>query len=77
MIEMLVNMLSMCIPFSVALLLASLGEMFNQRAGVFNLGCEGMMAMGAFIGMLIPFSAGGGGKNLPGGGWRKRDGRGH
>ena len=61
MIEMLVNMLSMCIPFSVALLLASLGEMFNQRAGVFNLGCEGMMAMGAFIGMLIPFSAGGGG----------------
>ena len=60
MIEMLANMLSMCIPFSVALLLASLGEMFNQRAGVFNLGCEGMMAMGAFIGMLIPFSVGGG-----------------
>ena len=60
MIEMLANMLSMCIPFSVALLLASLGEMFNQRAGVFNLGCEGKMAMGAFIGMLIPFSVGGG-----------------
>ena len=61
MIEILANMLSMCIPFSVALLLASLGEMFNQRAGVFNLGCEGVMAMGAFIGMLIPFSVGGGG----------------
>ena len=60
MLTVLTNMLSMCIPFSVALLLASLGEMFNQRAGVFNLGCEGIMAMGAFIGMLIPFAAGGG-----------------
>ena len=61
MVDIVVNMLSMCIPFSVALLLASIGEMFNQRAGVFNLGCEGVMAMGAFIGMLIPFAAGGGG----------------
>ena len=40
MIDIITNMLSMCIPFSVALLLASIGEMFNQRAGVFNLGCE-------------------------------------
>ncbi len=61
MIDIITNMLSMCIPFSVALLLASIGEMFNQRAGVFNLGCEGVMAMGAFVGMLIPFMAGGGG----------------
>ncbi len=61
MLAIITNMLSMCIPFSVALLLASLGEMFNQRAGVFNLGCEGVMAMGAFVGMLIPFLAGGGG----------------
>ncbi len=61
MVAIITNMLSMCIPFSVALLLASLGEMFNQRAGVFNLGCEGVMAMGAFVGMLIPFLAGKGG----------------
>ena len=46
------NVLSIGIPFSVALLLAALGEMFNQRAGVFNLGCEGIMSMGAFIGFL-------------------------
>ncbi len=59
--SIVVNILSMCIPFSVALLLASLGEMFNQRAGIFNLGCEGIMAMGAFIGMLIPFLVGHGG----------------
>ncbi|MBJ2355938.1 ABC transporter permease [Sphaerochaeta sp. S2] len=57
----IVNILSLGIPFSVALLIASLGEMFNQRAGVFNLGCEGIMAMGAFLGMLVPYSIGQGG----------------
>lgn len=55
--ELILNMLELCIPFSVALLLASVGEMFNQRAGVFNLGCEGIMAIGAFLGMMIPYFA--------------------
>lgn len=59
--DFVVNLLAMCVPFSVSLLLASLGEMFNQRAGIFNLGCEGVMAMGAFLGMLIPFLVGHGG----------------
>lgn len=59
--NLVIQMLSMVVTFSVALLLASLGEMFNQRSGVFNLGCEGIMAMGAFVGMLIPFAAGQGG----------------
>lgn len=49
------NILSTGVPFSVALLLAALGEMFNQRAGIFNLGCEGIMAMGAFLGFLPSF----------------------
>jgi simple sugar transport system permease protein len=57
----IVNILSLGVPFSVALLIASLGEMVNQRAGIFNLGCEGIMAMGAFLGMLIPYAAGHGG----------------
>jgi len=52
---MLYNILSLGVPFSVALLLASLGEMFNQRAGVFNLGCEGIMCMGAFLAFLPPY----------------------
>jgi ABC-type uncharacterized transport system permease subunit len=50
--DMALNILAIGIPFSVALLLAALGEMFNQRAGVFNLGCEGIMAMGAFLAFL-------------------------
>ncbi|MHC1691443.1 MAG: ABC transporter permease [Sphaerochaetaceae bacterium] len=58
MIAFIANTLSLGIPFSVALLIASLGETFNQRAGIFNLGCEGIMAMGAFVGMLIPYSVG-------------------
>jgi len=59
--DFIVNILALGIPFSVALLLASIGEMFNQRSGIFNLGCEGIMAMGAFIGMLVPYSVGQGG----------------
>jgi simple sugar transport system permease protein len=56
--EFVVNILALGIPFSVALLIASLGEMVNQRAGIFNLGCEGIMAVGAFLGMLIPYAVG-------------------
>lgn len=51
-LTVVVNVLSIGIPFSVALLLASTGEMFNQRAGVFNLGCEGIMSMGAFLAFM-------------------------
>lgn len=60
-----VNILSQAVTISIALLLASTGEMFNQRAGIFNLGCEGIMAIGAFLGMLIPFAAGHGAVTPP------------
>ena len=53
--HMLYDILSLGVPFSVALLLAALGEMFNQRAGVFNLGCDGIMSLGAFLGFLPPY----------------------
>jgi general nucleoside transport system permease protein len=52
--QMVHDILSLGVPFSVALLLAALGEMFNQRAGVFNLGCEGIMSMGAFLAFVPP-----------------------
>jgi simple sugar transport system permease protein len=53
--NIVLNILSIGIPFSVSLLLASLGEMFNQRAGIFNLGCEGIMSMGAFLGFICAY----------------------
>ena len=62
MLDFIVLFLSVGIPLSSALLLASLGETVNQRSGVFNLGCEGVMSMGAFVGMLIPFMVGGSAK---------------
>lgn len=46
------------IPLSSALLLAALGESINQRSGIFNLGCEGVMSLGAFVGMIIPYTVG-------------------
>ena len=57
--EIIINTLTLTARFSVALLIASLGEMYNQKAGIFNLGCEGIMSMGAFLGMLVPFAYGG------------------
>ena len=58
--HMVHDVLALGVPFSVALLLAALGEMFNQRAGVFNLGCEGIMSMGAFLAFLAPWLLRGG-----------------
>jgi general nucleoside transport system permease protein len=60
-LAMLQNVLVLGVPFSVALLLAALGETFNQRAGVFNLGCEGIMSMGAFLAFLPSWWLGAGG----------------
>ena len=62
MLSFIVLFLTVGIPLSSALLLAALGETVNQRSGVFNLGCEGVMSMGAFVGMLIPFFVGGSGR---------------
>jgi len=57
-VDLILGILTLGIPFSVALLLAATGEMFNQRAGVYNLGCEGIMALGAFAGFLVPYILG-------------------
>ena len=59
MIDFIVLFITAGIPLSCALLLAALGECVNQRSGIFNLGCEGVMSMGAFIGMFIPYLVGG------------------
>ena len=44
--------------FGTPLLLATLGEIYAERAGVLNLGVEGMMALGAFSGFLTAFRTG-------------------
>ena len=47
-----VSFLFATIRMATPLLLASMGEIVSERAGVFNIGLEGMMLMGAFCGFL-------------------------
>jgi general nucleoside transport system permease protein len=43
---------------AMPLLFASIGEMVTERAGVLNLGVEGMMAVGAVVGFIAGYSTG-------------------
>jgi len=43
---------------SVPILLAALGEMVTEKAGVLNLGVEGMMIMGAICGFIVAVGTG-------------------
>jgi simple sugar transport system permease protein len=51
--DLVSGVLAAAIPMAVPLLLVGLGEMFDQRAGMFNLGAEGIMMMGAFVAFFI------------------------
>ena len=49
-ITAIVGIITSGIRLATPYLFASLGEMFAQRSGVVNLGVEGIMLMGAFMG---------------------------
>lgn len=50
----LTGMIAAAMPF----LLAALGELVAERAGVLNLGIEGMMALGAVVGFIVVHQTG-------------------
>ena len=54
-LKIIEEILTATIHATTPLLLAALGEVVSQRAGVINIGIEGMMLMGALFGMIGAF----------------------
>jgi simple sugar transport system permease protein len=54
----IISILASTIRIATPLLLASIGELVTEKAGILNLGVEGTMLMGAFIGFLAAYSTG-------------------
>src|SRR6266542_7067077 len=52
------NLVNSGIRFAVPIALAGTGETISERAGVMNLGLEGMMLSGALGGFLVAFYSG-------------------
>lgn len=57
-ITFLIALLSASLRLSVPILLAALGGMYSERAGVVNIGLEGMMLTGAFAGVVGSYFSG-------------------
>ena len=54
----LLGVIATGIRLATSYLLAALGEMFTQRSGIYNLGLEGVMLMGAFTGFYTALVTG-------------------
>ncbi len=57
-ITLIITLLAAGVRAGTAILLATLGEIFAERAGVLNLGVEGMMLMGAMSGYAASYATG-------------------
>jgi len=57
-LELLTSTLARALAFGTPLLLAALGEVVAERAGVVNLGVEGMMMLGAVAGFMVAAATG-------------------
>lgn len=52
------SILASAFRIATPMLLAALGELITERAGILNLGVEGMMLMGAFMGFMVTYFSG-------------------
>lgn len=52
------GLLGAMMRMATPIIFATLGEILSERAGVLNLGIEGIMLMGAMTGFLVTFSSG-------------------
>jgi len=55
---MITSILAMAFRMAAPLIYGTIGEAFAERAGVLNLGIEGMMLMGASAGFLVGYGTG-------------------
>lgn len=55
-LEIILGTLNRALAYGTPLLLATLGEIYVERAGVLNLGIEGMMMMGAFSSFVVAYA---------------------
>jgi len=53
-----IGLLETAVRLAIPLILISLGELYGQRAGMVNIGLEGLAAFGALIGFLVAFATG-------------------
>jgi simple sugar transport system permease protein len=51
--DLIISTVARALTFSTPLLWAALGEIYAERAGVVNLGVEGMMVLGAVMGFIV------------------------
>ena len=54
----IIEILRRALIYGTPLLLGTLGEIYTERSGVLNLGIEGMMIVGAFIGFITTIKTG-------------------
>lgn len=55
---LMIGLLAATLRIATPILLAGLGEVFAERAGVLNLGIEGIMLMGAILGFIAAYLSG-------------------
>lgn len=56
-VTFLVGLIGATLRVATPLIFATIGEVYTERAGILNLGIEGIMFLGAFVGFAVAFQA--------------------